>query len=160
MKNSNKSYKLALGIATVLILVTVLVSGCSLPKASSETGVISEITMSTAVDNDSRPVNPTTVFATDADGCYCSFKLSGFPVGAKLEAQWIYVGGDPEVEATTGKNYVAETQPATIEKEGRGYTYTVYARPPMPDYKWPKGDWKVVIVVDELEKASTYFKVQ
>ena len=160
MNNSSKSYKLALGIATVLILVTVLVSGCSLPKASSETGVISEITMSTAVDNNSRPVNPTTVFATDADGFYCSFKLSGFPVGAKLEAQWIYVGGDPEAEAVTGKNYVAETQTATITEEGQGYTSTVYSAVGIPDYTWPKGDWKVAISVDGQEKASTYFKVQ
>jgi hypothetical protein len=160
MNNINKSYKLALGIAIVLILVTVLVAGCSLQKASSETGVISEITMSTAVDNGNRPVNPTTVFATDAAGFYCSFKLSGFPLGAKLEAQWIYLGGDPDVEPTTGKYYVAETGKATIEKEGQGYTSTVYIRPDIKDYTWPKGDYKVVISVDGLEKASTTFKVQ
>jgi hypothetical protein len=159
MNNSNKSYKLALGIAIVFLLVTVLVTGCSLRKASSETGVISEITMSTAVDSDNRPVNPTTVFTTDAAGFYCSFKLSGFPLGAKLEAKWIYVGGDPDAELITGKNAVIETQPATIEKEGQGYTATVYANP-LPDYKWPKGDYQVVISVDGLEKGSTTFKVE
>jgi hypothetical protein len=160
MNNNSKSYRLALGIAIVLIVVTVLVTGCSLRKASSETGVISEITMSTGVDSNNRPVNPTTVFTTDAAGFYCSFKMSGFPVGAKVEAKWIYVGGDPETEAVTGKNAVIETHTATIEKEGQGYTSTVYAKPPIPDYTWPKGDYQVVISVDGLEKASAYFKVE
>jgi hypothetical protein len=159
MNNSSKIYKLALSIAIVFLLVTVLVTGCSLKKASSETGVISDITMSTAVDSNNRPINPTTVFATDAAGFYCSFKMSGFPVGAKLEAKWIYVGGDPTTEAITGKNAVIETQMATIENEGQGYTATVYARP-LPEYQWPKGDYQVVISVDGLEKASTTFKVE
>jgi hypothetical protein len=160
MNNSSKIYKLAPGIAIVLILVTVLVTGCSLRKASSETGVISDITMSTAVDSNNRPVNPTTVFATDAAGFYCSFKLSGFPVGTTIKVEWIYVGGDPEAEAITGKNYLEETQNATITKEGRGYTSTAYLKPGIPDYKWPKGVFEVVISVDGQEKGSTTFKVE
>ena len=160
MNNGSKSYRLVLGIAVVLILVTVLVTGCGIKEASPFNGVISEITMSTDVDSNNRPVNPTTVFPADAEGFYCSFKLSGFPVGANVEAQWIYVGGDPEAEAVTGKNYVAETQKATVTQKGQGYTSTAYTKPPIPDYTWPKGDWKVVISVDGQEKASTYFKVQ
>jgi hypothetical protein len=116
--------------------------------------------MSTDVDSNNRPVNPTTVFPIDAAGFFCSFKVSGFPVGSNLEAQWIYVGGDPEAEVTIGKNSVADTQKATITKKGQGYTSTVYAKPPIPDYTWPKGDYKVVISVDGQEKGSAYFKVQ
>jgi hypothetical protein len=160
MISSSKSCRLVLGIAVVLILVTVLVTGCGIKEASPSKGVITEITMSTAVDSDNRPVNPTTVFPTDAAGFYCSFKVSGFPVGAQVEAQWIYVGGDPEAQAVTGENYVAETQNAIITKKGQGYTYTAYTKPPIPDYTWPKGDYQVVISVDGQEKASTYFKVQ
>ena len=160
MNNSSKSYRLALGIAVVLILVTVLVTGCGIKEASPSKGVISDIAISTAVDSDNRPVNPTTVFPIDAAGFFCSFKVSGFSVGSNLEAQWIYVGGDPEAEAVTGKNYVAETQTATITEEGQGYTSTVYSAAGIPDYTWPKGDWKVVISADGQEKASTYFKVQ
>lgn len=160
MNNSSKSYRLALGIAIVLLSVTVLVTGCGIKEASPSNGVITEITMSTDVDSENRPVNPTTVFPTDAAGFFCSFKVSGFPVGSNLEAQWIYVGGDPEAEVTIGKNYVVDTQKATITKKGQGYTSTVYAKPPIPDYTWPKGDYKVVINVDGQEKGSTYFKVQ
>jgi len=160
MNNSSKSYRLALGIAIVLILAAVLVTGCGQKEASPSNGVISEITMSTDVDSNNRPVNPTTVFPIDAAGFFCSFKVSGFPVGSELEAQWIYVGGDPEAEVTIGKNSVADTQKATITKKGQGYTSTVYAKPPIPDYTWPKGDYKVVISVDGQEKGSAYFKVQ
>jgi len=159
MNNSSKSYRLVLGIAVVLILVTVLVTGCGIKEASPFNGVISEITMSTGVDSNNRPVNPTTVFPADAPGFYCSFKLSGFPVGSNLLTQWIYLGGDPEAEALTGKNYVAEVQKATITKKGQGYTSTAYF-PNMPDYTWPKGDYKVLIIVDGQEEASTTFKVQ
>jgi hypothetical protein len=160
MNNNSKSYKLAIGITIVLILVTVLVAGCINREASSANGVISEITMSTDVDSNNRPLNPTTVFPIDAAGFFCSFKVSGFPVGSNLLAQWIYVGGDPQTENVTGKNAVVEMQKATITKKGQGYTSTVYAKPPIPGYTWPKGDYKVVISVDGQEKGSTTFKVQ
>jgi hypothetical protein len=160
MNNLHKNYKLAFGITVILISMAALITGCGLQKASSETGVISDVTMSTDVDSNNRPVNPTNVFTTDADGFFVSFKMSGFPVGAKVEVQWIYVSGPPEVEAVTGKDYVAETQTAVVQAEGQGYTYTVYAKPPIPDYTWPEGNYKVVINVDGLEKGSAYFTVQ
>jgi hypothetical protein len=160
MNSMNKSYKLMISIAMILALITVLVTGCNQLQPTSETGVISEITMSTGVSDDSRPINPTTVFSADAVGFYCSFKLSGFPVGAKVEVQWIYVGGDPATEVVTGKNYVCETQTAIISKKGQGYTYTNFMGPGITGYKWPIGDYKVLISVDGLEKGSTYFKVQ
>jgi hypothetical protein len=158
--NKGKSLTLLICIAAVLVLASVLTVGCSLQKPTSETGVISDVTMSTAVDDNSRPINPTNVFSPDAAGFYCSFKLSGFPVGAKLQVQWVYVGGDPDVVAIAGQNYIAETQTAEITKRGSGYTYTVYPHPEIPDYTWPKGDYKVVISVDGIEKATATFKVQ
>jgi hypothetical protein len=156
----SKSCKLVIGIVAVLVLATAAFSGCIFQKPTSETGVISDVVLSTSVDSNGRPVNPTNVFSSDAPGFYCSFKISGFPVGAKLQVQWIYMGGDPDVVAVTGQNYIAETQNAEITKEGRGYTYTIYAKPEIPDYTWPKGDYKVVISVDDIEKASTTFTVQ
>src|SRR4030042_5047369 len=116
VNNIINNFKLALYIITVLVLVIVAVTGCVGGEASSENGVVSEITMSTAVDTNNRPINPTTVFSVDAENLFCSFRLSGFPVGAELEAQWIYIGGDPEAAALTGTNYVAETQTAIITK--------------------------------------------
>jgi hypothetical protein len=160
VNNNDKSRKLVICIAGVLVLATVLVAGCTFQKPTSETGVVSDVTMSTSVDINSRPINPTNVFSPDAAGFYCSFKISGFPVGAKLQVEWVYLGGDPDVVAIAGQNYVAETQTAEIAKKGSGYTYTVYSHPEIPDYTWPKGDYEVKISVDGIEKASTTFKVQ
>jgi hypothetical protein len=159
VNNDSKSYKLVIGIATVLFLVTVLITGCT-GKGVSSDNVVSEVTMSKSVSADSRPIDPTTVFSTDIHSLYLSFKTAGFPVGTQIEVQWIYLGGDPEAEALTGKYYVAETQTATVTKKGEGYTYTSYSRD-IPGYEtWPKGDYKVVINADGVEKAVTYFKIQ
>jgi hypothetical protein len=160
VENRSKNRKLVTYIATVSVLVAVLAASCVFKQPTSETGVISDVVMSASVDSNGRPVDPTDVFSPDARGFYCSFKLSGFPVGANLQVKWIYLGGDPDVVAVAGENYVAETQSAVVTKKGSGYTYTVYEQPGVPDYTWPKGNYKVVISVDDIEKASTTFKVQ
>jgi hypothetical protein len=160
MNSKHLNRKLVIPILSPLILAIVLLAGCNLQRPSSETGTITNVVMSASVDENGRPVNPTNVFSEDAPGFYCSFRLSGFPVGAKLEVKWIYVSGDPEAQEITGEDYVAETQTAEISKTGSGYTYTVYGQPGVPDYKWPKGNYKVVISVDGIEKATTTFTVQ
>jgi hypothetical protein len=183
MNFKNNSYWLVVCVIIALGLVALLLGGCGnietclqqvvnraqdvgdqwfggVKGTSPSDGVISEVTMATAVDQNDRPLNPTSVFATDADGFYCSFKLSGFPVGSKVRAEWIYVGGDPEVEAEIGQDYVMETQTGTIMEEGHGYTAAAYNRPPIADYRWPKGNYKVVVYVDDQEKGSASFKVE
>jgi hypothetical protein len=133
-------------------LVAVLLVGCGKKEAS-----ITDVTMSAAVDANDHPVQPTTVFPIDAKGFYCSFKLSGFPPGTILKAQWVYVVG--EVEAEVGKNYAFEEQTGTIGGKD-GYTSTVLELPNIPGYTWPKGEYKVVLSVDGQEKASGSFKVE
>lgn len=160
MNGRNNGYRLAIQIIMLLGLATLPFIGCGKNEASPSGGTVSEVTMTTAVDQNDRPLNPTSVFPTDADVFICSFKLSSFPVGSKVKAEWIYVGGDPEVEAQIGRNQVIEVQTGTITEEGSGYTATAYQRPPLPDYRWPKGDYKVVIYVDDQEKASVSFKVE
>jgi hypothetical protein len=159
MKN-NKSYILLFGVIIFLILLTVSIAGCTGQGASSD-NIVSEVVMAKSVTDDARPVNPTTVFTVDTKDLYLSFKVSDFPVGTVLKVDWIYLGGDPESEALTGKNYVAESQTATVTKRGEGYTYTTYSRPGIAGYEnWPKGDYKVVISADGVEKATTFFKIQ
>jgi hypothetical protein len=159
--NKGKNRKLAVCITAVLVLAAVLIAGCSLQKPTSATGVISDVTMSTAVDSNNQPINPISIFTADTQNLYLSFKVSDFPVGAKIEVQWIYVGGNPDAEAITGKNSVVETQTAVVSKTGSGYTSTVYSRPGIAGYEnWPTGDYKIVINVDGIEKGSTTFKIQ
>ncbi|HIE17300.1 MAG TPA: hypothetical protein EYP71_03800 [Dehalococcoidia bacterium] len=160
MNSMNNSYRLAVQIIMLLGLAALSFASCGKNEPSLSGGIITEITMTTAVDQNNRPLNPTSVFPTDADAFICSFKLSGFPIGSKVKAEWIYIGGDPDIEAQIGKNQVIEVQTGTITEEGSGYTATAYPRPPLPDYTWPRGDYKVVIYVDDQEKASVSFRVE
>jgi|GEM_PF-355663 len=128
-------------------------------EAVPSKGDVSEVTMSTAVDEDDRPLNPTTVFADDTEKFYCSFKLSGVPVGSRMKLELVYVGGEEEDEI--GQNSAIDMRTGTIERKGGGYTSTFFERPSyLPDYRWPKGDYKVVVYVDDWEKASANFKVE
>lgn len=127
-------------------------------EAGLSDGTVSELTMAMSVDSEGRPLQPTSVFPIDAEGFYCSFKLSNFIPGTKIRVEWVYVGGEAEEEI--GENAVFEAQTATIERKGAGYTSTVLQRPSVPDYTWPKGDYKVILYVDDEEEASVLFKVE
>jgi hypothetical protein len=138
-----------------LILATVLVAGCA-KKYTVEDAVISEVTMATDVDSEGRPINPTDVFPVDAKAFYCSLKLSHFPPGTEIKAEWIIMASQAVVglssEGTVLRTFIGHP-------EGDGYTYVVL----QPDYagvNWPRGDYKVVFSVEDVEKASVSFRVE
>lgn len=160
MNNRNKSYLLSVCIAIALSLVAVLLAGCGETQPGVSDNVVSEVVITTAVDDYGRPLNTTTVFSDNASAFICSFKVANFPVGSQIKAKWIYVGGDPEVEATLGQNVTIEEHTGTIERKGTGYTFAVWGIPPMPGYTWPHGNYKVVLSVGDEEKGSAYFKVE
>jgi hypothetical protein len=151
----NKNFWLLFRVVIVLILATVLVGGCGKKEASPQDGVISEVTMATAVDSNDRPLQPTDVFTADTEAFYCSLRLSHFPPGTLIKADWVYVSG--EAGGVTA-NTVIKTNTGTIE--GDGYTSIVLQRPDFAGVKWPKGDYKVVLSVEGEEKASASFKVE
>ncbi len=160
MNNKSRSYRLLIFTAIALSLVAVLLMGCGEKQSSSSDNVVSEVVITTAVDDYGRPLNTTSVFSDNASAFICSFKVANFPVGSEIKAKWIYVGGDPEVEATIGQNVAFETQTGTIERKGIGYTFAVLPIPPLPGYTWPHGNYKVVLSVGDEEKGSAYFKVE
>jgi len=156
MNIKNNSYWLVVRIVIVLSLVAVSLVGCKKGEDSSSVGVISNVTMAAAVDSNDRPLSPTSLFTVDTEAFYCSLKLSHFPPDTKIRAEWVYVGG--EAVAEVGENRVLQSDTGTIG--GDGYTSIAFQRPPYPDYKWPKGDYKVVLSVGDEEKASASFKVE
>jgi hypothetical protein len=152
----NKNFWLLFRVVIVLILATVLVGGCGKKELSPQDGVISEVTMAAAVDSNDRPLQPTSVFTVDTEAFYCSLRLSHFPPGSQIKAEWIYVGGTEMVGVAA--NTVLQTNIGT--PEGDGYTSIVLQRPDITGVKWPKGDYKVVLSVEGEEKASASFKVE
>lgn len=154
MKNS---LSLAIGVAVILMLAAVPLVGCvEEEEVSPATGLLSEATMARGVDNNSRPVDPTGVFSTDAEGFFCSFKITDAPPDTKIKAEWVYVGG--EVEEQLGNNYTMEIMNAVAE--GTCYTHVAMPLPPIPDYEWPRGDFKIILYVDDQEEVSVPFKVE
>ncbi|MGA7678189.1 MAG: hypothetical protein WCA51_07435 [Dehalococcoidia bacterium] len=151
----NKNFWLLFRVVIVLILATVLVVGCG-KEGSPQGGVISEVTMAAAVDSNDRPLQPTDVFTVDAEAFYCSFKLSHFPPGTKINADWIFMAGQAAVGLSD--NTVLQKSLGTVD--GDGYTSIVLKRPDIAGVKWPRGDYKVVLSVGDEEKASASFRVE
>ncbi len=166
----NKKHWAGVQVLTVIILAALLLVGCGFQKATSDGGVVSEMTMATGVAKDGRPVGPTNVFPQDAKSFYCSFKISNFPLDTKMTALLIYIG--PEVTGTATDNlasgqyafnYVMSTQSGTMQKR-TGYAAIVWPSSSAPGYKWPQGNYKVVLNLsgstESKEAASVSFKVQ
>jgi hypothetical protein len=158
MNISKSNFRLVLCVTIALVLVTVVLGGCGNREGSTQGGVISDVTMAAAVDENDRPVQPTNVFTEDAEAFYCSIKLSGFPAGTAIQADWIYVGGEGVDEAA--KNTVFWLNTGTIGGSD-GYTsVAVRSSDILTDYQWAKGDYKVVFSVEGEEKASASFRVE
>ena len=158
MNIRNNNCRLVLCIAIAIFLVVVMLGGCGNKEGSTQGGVISDVTMATAVDANDRPINPTSVFTEEDEAFYCSLKLSGFPADTKIRAEWIYIGAEGVDEAA--QNSVLWVNTGTIGGDV-GYTSIAVRRSEIfPNYIWPKGDYKVVFSVEGEEKASVSFKVE
>ncbi|OGN92847.1 MAG: hypothetical protein A2Z75_07280 [Chloroflexi bacterium RBG_13_50_10] len=164
----NKKFWLLFLVVVVLILVTSLLVSCVGEKG----GTISDVALSTEVDSHDRPLQPASVFSPETEKIYCSFKLSGVPSGSRIKAEWMYVGTGVEKEDNTDNTglvlpeilleeltgpRVFQTQTGTIT--GSGYTASVFEQS-NPDIILPLGDYKVVLYINDQEKASVSFKVQ
>lgn len=151
------SFSLIVGVAVILMLATVPLVGCAEEEeVSPPTGLLREATMARGVDNNNRPVNPTGVFSTDAEGLFCSFKITDAPPGTEIKADWVYVGG--EIEEEIGKNRTIETMNAIAE--GTCYTHVAKSYLGGPDRQWPRGDYEVVLYVNGEKQVSVPFSIE
>ena len=152
---SNKSWSLVL-IVIALSLVFALLAGCNQEEDTPQVGTISDVNISTAVDDHDQPIQPKTVFPSDTEAFYCSFRVSHFPPNSKILVEWIYVTGEAVDEV--GENNMFQVNTGTLT--GDGYTSIALEMPDYADYAWPQGEYKVVLSVNSEEKASTTFNVE
>ena len=138
------------GIAMVLILAVIPLMGCE-AEVSFTTASLSEATMTTAVDENMQPLDTTDVFTPDTPEIFCSFKLSNAPPDTEIKAEWVYIEGELEDVS----NYLMDEWSTTTD--GTGYISVSIIG---PYAGWPKGDYKVILYVDDEEKLSVPFYVR
>jgi len=146
--------------AVMAVLVAIFLISCGkeavpAPGTTPTASILSGATMTAAIDDNNRPIDPTDVFPIDAEWFLCSVRINNAPPNTELRAEWTYVGG--EVEEELGKNYVFDIYYETIE--GTGYICLVQPRP-FTGYEWPRGDFEIVLYVDDEEILSVPFEVK
>ena len=143
----------------VLLLMVITLSACnSSANTVSKNGgdpVITEGVMTTAVDNDSKPTAPVVIsFDASVPVIYCSFKVSGVAPEEIIKASWYYVGGEAE-----GKENELLNETFTItESDATSYYLAFYLDKPASG--WYKGDYKVVLSVNNVEKLAVPFSIE
>lgn len=142
----------------VMIALTVLLSACGGAGSAAKTAGNSTITegvMTTDVDNDSKP---TKAVATSFDGntpiVYCSFKVAGVVPEDMIKASWYYVKG----EAAGKENELLNETFTIAESDTSSYYLAFYLDKPVTG--WYKGDYKVVLSVNNAEKLEVPFTIK
>jgi len=140
--------KLALPLLILLILPGIV--GCE-GEVSYTTASLSEATMARGVDDENKPVSPTTVFTPDTEEIFCSVKLSNAPADTEISSVWIYVGGEVEDLA----DYEIDSYLLTAD----GTRYLQFSMT-KPDNDWPRGEYKLVLYVEGKESVTLPFSVE
>ena len=145
--------KLSVVLGAVIAAVAILaVPICSCQgEISFTTATLSNAKMASSIDeNTLEPVEVTTTFAPDAPIMYCTAEMSHAPDETEIKVQWIYVEGEMEdltdfllyedMIITGGDGYVA----FSLESEAL----------------WPRGEYKVILYIDDKESQSVNFTVE
>ena len=113
---------------------------------------LSNATMCQSVDLETgEPIEPSDTFTSDTPWIFCSVKLSNAPSGTEVSAEWLYI----KQEAKGETSYLVADWSTTTE--GTYYIPLSIAR---PANEWPRGDYKIVLYLNEKETLNVPFKVQ
>jgi hypothetical protein len=146
-------------LVIILFTAVMLVSSCgggNSPAGSpSGNSTITEGVMTTSVDDGSKPTGGVkTTFPLNTTVIYCSFKVSGVAKEDMIKATWIYVGGATPDKANTMLNETYDI----VQAPEASYYLAFYFDKPVEG--WYKGDYKVVLSINNKEKLSVPFKVE
>ena len=142
----------------ILLVLVIALGACGVTHTSgkkSSNSVITDGVMTTAVDNDSRPTAPiVTSFDASTPVIYCSFKVSGVAPEEMIKASWYYIKGD-----AIGKENELLNETFTItESDATSYYLAFYLDKPASG--WYKGDYKVVLSINNVEKLTVPFSIK
>jgi hypothetical protein len=109
--------------------------------------LVSDVTMSLDVDDDARPINPTSVFPAGTTRVYTTLYVSPeVPAGTKLIAEWYSLDGDSPS--------LFDVYDFDVEGD---YDYYFYYD--VPD-GWPAGEYAVVVYLGGEQQAIVYYSVE
>ncbi|MGA9048560.1 MAG: hypothetical protein WB588_06160 [Dehalococcoidia bacterium] len=151
--------KSILALIVLILAASCVLSACSSagsaptpPAAKPDNSSVTAGVMTTSVDDDSLPTAPVkTSFAPDTKAIYCSFKVSGVAPQDMVKASWYEVAGQDST-------LINETY-TVVQSDSNSYYLAFYLDAPNAG-RWDKGDYKVVISVNGVEKLSIPFKVE
>jgi len=136
-------------LSLTTLIGTVPLLGCD-GEVSFTTASLSEATMATGIDSESKPVSATDVFDANTPEIFCSVKLSNAPSDTEVLSEWVYIKG--ELEDVT--DHVIDSFP--VVTDGTRYIEFSMTR---PDNGWPTGEYEMVLYVDGKEKVTLPFTV-
>ncbi len=136
-------------LSLTTLIGTMPLLGCD-GEVSFTTASLSEATMATGIDSESKPVGATNVFEANTPEIFCSVKLSNAPSDTEVLSEWVYIKG--ELEDVT--DHVIDSFP--VVTDGTRYIEFSMTR---PDNGWPTGEYEMVLYVDGKEKVTLPFTV-
>jgi hypothetical protein len=151
-----KLKSLLIVIAVALLVVPACAGSAAPSSAPGVTGPsnITDGVMTTSVDEGSKPTGGVkTTFPPDTAAIYCSFRVSGVAQEDMIKATWVYVNGEASDQTNTVLN---ETYDIVQSAEASYYLAFYFDK---PAGGWRKGDYKVVLSINNKEKLSVPFKV-
>ena len=151
--------KLAISLTCLVLAAMLFSSACTgggAPAAVQSTNSqITEGVMTTSVDDGSKPTGGVmTSFPVSTPAIYVSFKVSGVAKDDMIKATWIYVGGAAANKANTQINETYDI----VQVPEASYYLAFYLDKPVEG--WDKGDYKVVLSINNKEKLSVPFKME
>lgn len=129
-------------VIALLAMIFTMLLGCSKDVVYSS-GSLSNVALSSQVDERLLPVKATTAFRDDEQKIYCSFTPSNVPIGDTITAQWIY------------ENSIIDHYTQAIIKEGRMAMFLL-----RPAQGWPHGNYQVVLYVNQHKELRIPFSIK
>ncbi|MCX6006403.1 MAG: hypothetical protein NTZ34_03970, partial [Chloroflexi bacterium] len=144
-------------ILSLLVLISVIASsGCGSVKfnpsgKTSSSALISDATLATEIDSQSKPVNATNSFTVTTEKIYLSLKLNSAPASTQVVAKLTYLGG----EAAS----LANSSMFNSSQAGEGNGYISFAMK-APTGGFPQGNYEADVSANGQDPIKIPFTVQ
>ncbi|MBN1691401.1 MAG: hypothetical protein JW901_10285 [Dehalococcoidia bacterium] len=141
-------------IFLVMLVMLTVSYGCGVKlvkKGETSSSVVSDARLSTEVDSQQKPVNPSNTFTVGTDRIYLTVKLNDAAAGTQVLAKLTYLGGEASSMANSTMYENSQT--------GGGSGYLAFAMKAPPG-GFPQGNYSVSISAGGQELISIPFAVQ